>query len=274
MRLSNNLGLDLFPDPISHFWPMVAIVDLAGGWGVPGGTVFQLMWCSMHLANLNFQISPTQQSTKHSELIQICRNPPINSKKNWVQKILGSKISSKKFLVQKKCYPKNKDSKKWIKKKWPQNILCRRKFDSKNMDKKILVEKKNLVPKIFGSKEVWSRKSKAPKIICPQILVKFRSRSVTARILPICTNVALTNVIPLKFSQNQVINYWHIPDMDNVTRTNVTLTNVTGTVGICSRCSHDPTFKGSSKLGQWLLRYCWHWVCVLVGWCMQSHFHI
>ena len=36
----------------------------------------------------------------------------------------------------------------------------------------------------------------------------------------------------------------------NVTRTNVAWTNVTVTVGICSRCSQGPTFKVWSKSGQ------------------------
>ena len=36
----------------------------------------------------------------------------------------------------------------------------------------------------------------------------------------------------------------------NVARTNVTWTNVTLTVGICSKCSQEPTFKVSSKSGQ------------------------
>ena len=35
----------------------------------------------------------------------------------------------------------------------------------------------------------------------------------------------------------------------NVARTNVAWTNVTMTVGICSRCSKEPTFKVSSKSG-------------------------
>ena len=36
----------------------------------------------------------------------------------------------------------------------------------------------------------------------------------------------------------------------NVARKNVAWTNVTMTVGICSRCSQEPTFKVSSKSGQ------------------------
>ena len=36
----------------------------------------------------------------------------------------------------------------------------------------------------------------------------------------------------------------------NVTWTNVVRTNVTDTIGICSRCSQEPTFKISSKSGQ------------------------
>ena len=32
--------------------------------------------------------------------------------------------------------------------------------------------------------------------------------------------------------------------------TNVALTNVTTTVGICSRCSQEPSLRVSSKLGQ------------------------
>ena len=44
----------------------------------------------------------------------------------------------------------------------------------------------------------------------------------------------------------------------NVTRTNVAWTNVIVTVGICSRYSHESTFKVSSKSGQLQLRYCWY----------------
>ena len=36
---------------------------------------------------------------------------------------------------------------------------------------------------------------------------------------------------------------------------NVAWTNVTMTVGICSRCSQEPIFKVSSKSGQLELRY-------------------
>ena len=56
----------------------------------------------------------------------------------------------------------------------------------------------------------------------------------------------------------------------DVAWTNVASTNVTMTVGICSKCSQKPTFKVSSKSGQLQLRYCWH----LVGGGVQSHFHV
>ena len=76
------------------------------------------------------------------------------------------------------------------------------------------------------------------------------------------------------FGQNWVSNSWDYADMDKcwhllkmvpgtylltaeifliwtiVSRTNVTLTNVPLTVGICSRCSQELTFKVSSKSGQ------------------------
>ena len=60
--------------------------------------------------------------------------------------------------------------------------------------------------------------------------------SVTAEIFLIWTNVTWTNVA------------W----------TNIAWTNVTVTVGICSRCSQEPTFKVSSKSGQLELRYSWY----------------
>ena len=60
--------------------------------------------------------------------------------------------------------------------------------------------------------------------------------SVTSEILLICTNVTRTNVA----------------------RTNIAWTNVTMTDGICSRCSQEPIFKVSSKLGQLELRYSWY----------------
>ena len=80
-------------------------------------------------------------------------------------------------------------------------------------------------PKIFGVQKsldqarCWSKKIKAPKILAPNNVVKIGS--VTAEIFPIWTNVA---------------------------RTNVTWTNVTLTVGICSKCSQEPTLKVSSKI--------------------------
>ena len=65
------------------------------------------------------------------------------------------------------------------------------------------------------------QKVKVPKKLGPKSL--FKIGSVTAKIFLIWTNVS---------------------------RTNVAWTNVTVTVGICSRWSQEPTFKVWSKSGQ------------------------
>ena len=79
-------------------------------------------------------------------------------------------------------------------------------------------KKKIWVQKIFG-KKIWLEKVKK-KLFLPVKFVKIGS--ITAKIFPIWTNVA---------------------------RTNVASTNVTVTVGICFRCSQKLTFKVSSKSG-------------------------
>ena len=67
--------------------------------------------------------------------------------------------------------------------------------------------------------------------------------SVTAKIILIWTNFMRTNVAWTNVALTDVT-------LTDVTLTDVTLTDVTLTVGICSKCSQEPTFKVSSKSGQ------------------------
>ena len=70
--------------------------------------------------------------------------------------------------------------------------------------------------------------------------------SVRAEIFLIWTDVVKTNVAWTNVTVTAEISLiW-----TNVVRTNVAWTNVTLTVGICSKCSQEPTFKVSSKSGQ------------------------
>ena len=87
----------------------------------------------------------------------------------------------------------------------------------------------------FGRKFFFAKFSVMGEKIAVNFLVNMPAywhggthHSVTAEIFLICTNVTRTNVA------------W----------TNIAPTNVTVTVGICSRCSQEPTCKVSSKSGQ------------------------
>ena len=56
-----------------------------------------------------------------------------------------------------------------------------------------------------------------------------------------CFDLAL--ILPLNFGPNRVSTSWDIPDMDKCHQEKCCLDNVTVTVGICSRCCQEPTFK-------------------------------
>ena len=71
--------------------------------------------------------------------------------------------------------------------------------------------------KMLGTKKIYVCKIKAPPKLGPGSLVKIGSVT---------------------------------PKIQTVARTNVTWTNVTVTIRICSRCSQESTFKVWSKLGQ------------------------
>ena len=131
---------------------------------------------------------------------------------------------------------------------WPKNFL----------GPKYILVKRSLVEKML------STKIKAPKNLGPKSLIEMGS--VLAELLLIWANAARIYMLPGKLSPWQLASVKDCPRIKidsvtaeillifliwtNVGRTNVVWTNVTLTVGICSTCSQEPTFKVSSKSGQ------------------------
>ena len=95
---------------------------------------------------------------------------------------------------------------------------------------KILSKKKNLVLKDFGSK-----KSLSPTKFCAK--KNFRSKKIVGQ-----KNVGSKKILVRKNFRPVKINLGPAMIWANVART-----NVTWSVGISSRCSHEPTFKVWSK---------------------------
>ena len=116
-------------------------------------------------------------------------------------------------------------------------------------------------------KNLWSINIKVPKKLDPKRLVKIGS--VTANIvdmdhsrqdlycldkcrhhnslnlIKIVSGTYIQNLVKIKLVTTEIFLI-----CTNVARTNVVWTNVSVTVGNCSRCSQEPTFKVWSKLGQ------------------------
>ena len=153
-------------------------------------------------------------------------------------------------------------------------------MSGKKLSQKKFGSKRYVVQKIFGSKEVWPTDIKAPQKLGPQSLVEICS--VTAELLH-KLNIEFSNSSHFEYDNpyKQYINLafrgglqvlkgtraaldyltaelfliwtnvaWTNVAWTNVAWTNVAWTNVTLTVGICSKCSQEPTFKVSSKSGQ------------------------
>ena len=158
----------------------------------------------------------------------LCAKCFLSHKKVWSKTIFSPKefVGSKKMLTQNSFGPKSFLN---------QNIFC---------------SKKILGSENFGSKQIWVEKiwvKKIAPLFWIQKILDQNSRAKNFR----SKKCRSTNSRPPKYYlvkigsvTSKIFLKW-----TNVTRTNVAWTNVTVTVGICLRWSHEPTFKIWSKFG-------------------------
>ena len=143
-------------------------------------------------------------------------------------------------------------------------VFVKKKLGPKKSRSKNVGSKKNLGPKMFctknvaqtnlgkffftqqivGTTNIWVQKVK--KIGYQKVWQKkYLGKNVGQQDLKPPKKLGPKSLVKLRLVTSEILLIWI-----NVTRTYVAWTNVTSTVGICSSCSQETTFKVSSKLGQ------------------------
>ena len=158
----------------------------------------------------------------------LCAKCFLSHKKVWSKTI----FSPKEFVGSKKC---------WLKTLLAQNLFWTKIF---------FAQKRFLVQKILGRNKFGSKKfgsKKLPLLFWIQKILDQNSRAKNFR----SKKCRSTNSRPPKYYLVKIgsVTAKKFLIWTNVTRTNVAWTNVTVTVGICLRRSHEPTFKIWSKFG-------------------------
>ena len=164
-------------------------------------------------------------------------------------------MGSQKMLGQKHFGSK----KVWLEKFWSKIILCPKYFESK---------------KILGQKEFWFKKIKTPtKLGQEQLNYSWYEKKLSAQILPVqmsrwhleskmVPESYLQSLVKIMSVSAEIFLIW-----TNVARTNITWTNVTVTVKICSRLawsSHKVVLNQSLLI--WLISsFNWNFSCGWVG---------
>ena len=110
-------------------------------------------------------------------------------------------------------------------------------FGLKNVFKKNFVSKKFLCPTNFVSKKNLGQITNLDKC-CQDISCLDNGHPDCWHLLKIVPGTYLWNLVKIKTATSVIFLIW-----TNVTRTNVAWTNVTVTVGICPRCSQEPTYE-------------------------------